>query len=117
MCLMKLPSKDHCLPLYSKYMVVFCISISLTCQLTISTHYHQLQFRLRGKVVLKGRRPVGATDDYDTDNDADDDEMTELQSVWTEKTTVTGSVSTYMQAHMFCIPLMLTNNGLYLYLT
>lgn len=60
---------------------------------------------------------MGATDDYDTDNDADDDEMTELQSVWTEKTTVTGSVSTYMQAHMFCIPLMLTNNGLYLYLT
>ena len=45
--------------------------------------------RLRGKVVLKGRRPVGTADDYDTDDDADDD-MTELQSIWTEKTSVTG---------------------------
>ena len=45
--------------------------------------------RLRGKVVLKGRRPVGTADDYDTDDDADDD-MTELQSIWTEKTSATG---------------------------
>ena len=48
-------------------------------------------FRLRGKVVLKGRRPVGSTDDYDTDSDAADDDMTELQSVRTEKTTVSVS--------------------------
>ncbi|KAL7530302.1 hypothetical protein ACHAXR_008263 [Thalassiosira sp. AJA248-18] len=46
--------------------------------------------QLRGKVVLKGRRPVGATDDYDTDSDAADDDMTDLQSVRTEKTSVTG---------------------------
>jgi len=45
-------------------------------------------FRLRGKVVLKGRRPVGATEDYDTDDAAADDDMTELQSIWTEKTSV-----------------------------
>jgi len=44
--------------------------------------------QLRGKVVLKGRRPVGATDDYDTDSDATDDDMTEIQSVWTEKSSV-----------------------------
>ena len=49
--------------------------------------------RLRGKVVLKGRRPLGATDDYDTDSDAADDDMTELRSVRTEKTSLT-SVST-----------------------
>jgi len=47
--------------------------------------------RLRGKVVLKGRRPVGATDDYDTDSDEADDDLTELQSIWSEKTTVTVS--------------------------
>ncbi|KAL7443966.1 hypothetical protein ACHAXH_009876 [Discostella pseudostelligera] len=44
---------------------------------------------LRGKVLLKGRRTVGASDDYEYDSDADDD-LTELQSVWTDKTTVTG---------------------------
>jgi len=43
--------------------------------------------QLRGKVVLKGRRPVGATDDYDTDSDAAEDDMTEMQSVWTSSTT------------------------------
>ena len=48
--------------------------------------------QLRGKVVLKGRRPMtGATDDYDTDDDAADDDLTELQSVRTEKVTVTGN--------------------------
>lgn len=49
--------------------------------------------RLRGKVVLKGRRPVGATDDYDTDSDAADDDMTEMQSIWTEKTEKTSLAS------------------------
>eukprot|EP00584_Thalassiosira_punctigera_P014181 CAMPEP_0172562424 /NCGR_PEP_ID=MMETSP1067-20121228/96786_1 /TAXON_ID=265564 ORGANISM="Thalassiosira punctigera, Strain Tpunct2005C2" /NCGR_SAMPLE_ID=MMETSP1067 /ASSEMBLY_ACC=CAM_ASM_000444 /LENGTH=821 /DNA_ID=CAMNT_0013352637 /DNA_START=144 /DNA_END=2606 /DNA_ORIENTATION=- len=44
--------------------------------------------QLRGKVVLKGRRPVGATDDYDTDSDAAEDDMTDVQSVWTEKSSV-----------------------------
>ncbi len=34
-----------------------------------------------------------ATDDYDTDSDEADDDLTELQSIWTEKTTAT--VSTY----------------------
>jgi hypothetical protein len=47
--------------------------------------------RLRGKVLLKGRRIVGASDDYDYDSDADDD-MTELQSVWTEKTAISVSL-------------------------
>lgn len=46
--------------------------------------------QLRGKVVLKGRRPVGAIDEYDTDSDAADDDMTDIQSVWTEKSTVSG---------------------------
>lgn len=46
---------------------------------------------LRGKVLLKGRRTVGASDDYEYDSDADDD-LTELQSVWTDKTTVTVSL-------------------------
>ncbi|KAL7550066.1 hypothetical protein ACHAWF_013301, partial [Thalassiosira exigua] len=36
--------------------------------------------KLRGKVVLKGRRPEGAADDYDTDSDAADDD-TEVQSI------------------------------------
>ncbi|ACI64642.1 phospholipase C, partial [Thalassiosira pseudonana CCMP1335] len=36
--------------------------------------------QLRGMVVLKGRRPSGATDDYDTDDDAAADDMTEQQS-------------------------------------
>ena len=48
--------------------------------------------QLRGKVVLKGRRPVGANDDYDTDDDAADDDMTDLQSIRTERTSVTVSV-------------------------
>ena len=56
-------------------------------------------FRLRGKVVLKGRRPVGATDDYDTDDDAADDDMTELQSIWTEKTSIS-SVSLKQSKHV-----------------
>lgn len=56
-------------------------------------------FRLRGKVVLKGRRPVGATDDYDTDDDAADDDMTELQSIWTEKTSIS-SVSLEQSKHV-----------------
>ena len=47
--------------------------------------------QLRGKVVLKGRRPVGANDDYDTDDDAADDDMTDLQSIRTERTSVTVS--------------------------
>lgn len=49
--------------------------------------------QLRGKVVLKGRRPTtGAFDDYDTDDDAaDDDDLTEMQSVRTEKTSVAGN--------------------------
>mmetsp|Transcript_2537 Transcript_2537/g.5411 ORF Transcript_2537/g.5411 Transcript_2537/m.5411 type:complete len:881 (-) Transcript_2537:42-2684(-) len=44
--------------------------------------------QLRGKVVLKGRRPVGAADENDSDGDSADDDMTELQSVWTDKTSV-----------------------------
>ena len=40
-------------------------------------------------VVLKGRRPVGATDDYDTDDDAANDDMTDQQSVVTARTSVT----------------------------
>ena len=40
--------------------------------------------------MLKGRRAVGASDDYDYDSDMDDD-MTELQSVWTEKTAISVS--------------------------
>jgi phosphatidylinositol phospholipase C delta len=48
--------------------------------------------QLRGKIVLKGRRPsTGLTDDYDTDDDAADDDLTEMQSVRTEKTSVTGN--------------------------
>jgi hypothetical protein len=47
---------------------------------------------LRGKVLLKGRRIVEATDDDDSDCDEADDELTELQSNWTEKTTATVSI-------------------------
>ena len=39
-------------------------------------------------VVLKGRRPIDATDDYDTDDDAAADDMTDQQSVRTDKTSV-----------------------------
>ena len=46
--------------------------------------------------MLKGRRPVGATDDYDTDDDAAADDMTDLQSVRTEKTSLASSVSFYV---------------------
>lgn len=42
-------------------------------------------------VVLKGRRPSGATDDYDTDDDAAADDMTEQQSLRTERTVETVS--------------------------
>ncbi|KAL7432550.1 hypothetical protein ACHAXM_003822 [Skeletonema potamos] len=54
--------------------------------------------QLRGKVVLKGRRPTGATDDYDTDDDAADDDLAELQSVRTEKTSVTGNTKKSQQS-------------------
>jgi hypothetical protein len=48
--------------------------------------------QLRGRVVLKGRRQdTGTNDDYDTDDDAADDDLTEMQSVRTEKTSVTGN--------------------------
>jgi hypothetical protein len=36
---------------------------------------------------------VGAADDYDTDSDEADDDLTELQSNWTEKTTLTVSIN------------------------
>ncbi|KAL3772145.1 hypothetical protein ACHAWO_004162 [Cyclotella atomus] len=48
---------------------------------------------LRGMVVLKGRRPVGATDDYDTDDDAANDDMTDQQSVVTATTVKTSMTS------------------------
>jgi hypothetical protein len=44
-------------------------------------------------VVLKGRRPVGATDDYDTDDDAANDDMTDQQSVVTAVTVKTSVTS------------------------
>jgi hypothetical protein len=44
-------------------------------------------------VVLKGRRPVGATDDYDTDDDAANDDMTDQQSVVTATTVKTSMTS------------------------
>ncbi len=67
--------------------------------LSISGRRLHTYHRLRGKVVLKGRRPVEATDDYDTDSDEADDDLTELQSIWTEKTNVT--VSTYQIGIIF----------------
>ncbi len=42
-------------------------------------------------VVLKGRRPEGATDDYDTDDDAAADDMTDQQSIRTERSSNTVS--------------------------
>mmetsp|Transcript_18928 Transcript_18928/g.39219 ORF Transcript_18928/g.39219 Transcript_18928/m.39219 type:complete len:708 (+) Transcript_18928:3-2126(+) len=45
--------------------------------------------QLRGMVVLKGRRPEGATDDYDTDDDAAADDMTDQQSMRTERSSNT----------------------------
>ena len=96
MCLMSLLSKVHCRLHYSKYICCssfYCIMNS--SQITICL----FPSRLRGKVVLKGRRPVGTADDYDTDDDADDD-MTELQSIWTEKTSVTGV--SILPTHLHC---------------
>ena len=52
-------------------------------------------------VVLKGRRPIGATDDYDTDDDAAADDMTDQQSVRTDKTSVS-SVSYISSICMAC---------------
>lgn len=50
-------------------------------------------FRLRGKVVLKGRRPDGAGDDYDTEEEAaDDDQLTDIMSVKTDKATPSVSI-------------------------
>lgn len=47
--------------------------------------------QLRGKVVLKGRRPDGAGDDYDTEEEAaDDDQLTDIMSVKTDKATPSG---------------------------
>ena len=40
-------------------------------------------------VVLKGRLPVDATDDYDTDDDAANDDRADLQSVVTARTSAT----------------------------
>ena len=64
---------------------------SAKSQLSVMFDDSLYSYRLRGKVVLKGRRPVGSTDDYDTDSDAADDDMTDLQSVRTERTSVTVS--------------------------
>lgn len=55
--------------------------------------------QLRGKVVLKGRRPVGAADDYDSGSESPDDDMTELQSVWTDKTSVTKKLPHAVKIH------------------
>lgn len=60
------------------------------CSSTISARLsHPLSLRLRGMVVLKGRRPVDATDDYDTDDDAANDDIADLQSVVTARTSAT----------------------------
>jgi hypothetical protein len=59
-------------------------------------------------VVLKGRRPSGATDDYDTDDDAAADDMTEQQSVRTERTSST--VSTKTTGLMTCFTLLLPHS-------
>ncbi len=53
-------------------------------------------------VVLKGRRPIGATDDYDTDDDAAADDLTDQQSVRTDKTSVS-SVSSVSPLCMRCL--------------
>ena len=65
------------------------------CQL----HTH---LRLRGKVLLKGRRPVGAIDEYDTDGDETDDDLSELQSIWTEKTPVMASIPLKKELQFYC---------------
>ena len=60
------------------------------CSSTISVRLsNPLSLRLRGMVVLKGRRPVDATDDYDTDDDAANDDIADLQSVVTARTSAT----------------------------
>lgn len=45
---------------------------------------------------------MGATDDYDTDSDEADDDLTELQSIWSEKTTVTVSNQQNKQYFYIC---------------
>lgn len=66
-------------------------------------------FRMRGLVVLKGRRPEGATDDYDTDDDAANDDMTDQQSVVsavtvrTSTTSISSSVSSELSHMEFLI--------------
>jgi len=55
--------------------------------------------QLRGKVVLKGRRPVGAADDYDSGSESIDDDMTDLQSIWTEKTSISKNVPQAVKIH------------------
>ncbi len=67
---------------------------------------------LRGKVLLKGRRIVGATDDYDSDSDEADDESTELQSFWSERTSAT--VSMYSSEHYFAFSEYAQLNRVYL---
>lgn len=65
-------------------------------------------FRLRGMVVLKGRRPEGATDDYDTDDDAANDDMTDQQSVVTAVTVKTSvaSISSSVSSGRPCVTLL-----------
>jgi len=106
MCPMSLLLKDHYRLRYSKY--ICCLSFHCIINLSQITIY-SLSSRLRGKVVLKGRRPVGSADDYDTDDEADDD-MTELQSIWTEKTSVTG-VSTLPICIYITISSILTSHS------
>ena len=73
------------------------VSISLIfiscCAATAAYCIYCARLRLRGMVVLKGRRPVGATDDYDTDDDAANDDMTDQQSVVTATTVKTSMTS------------------------
>jgi hypothetical protein len=45
---------------------------------------------------------VGAIDEYDTDGDEIDDDLSELQSIWTEKTPVMASIplKKSLQSHL-----------------
>jgi hypothetical protein len=45
---------------------------------------------------------VGAIDEYDTDGDETDDDLSELQSIWTEKTPVMASIPLKKELQFYC---------------
>lgn len=45
---------------------------------------------------------MGAIDEYDTDGDETDDDLSELQSIWTEKTPVMASIPLKKELQLYC---------------